>query len=157
MAENYQKVLERQLRRIEDEGALPRLLLHSCCAPCSSYVLEYLSNHFDITVLYYNPNIAPQEEFNRRVEEQRRLLNEMPLNNPIKLVVGNYDADRFERLATGKEHLPEGGERCLACYRLRLEESAQYAAKHADEQHKRLRDHRRCSEHDQPAHEQLHG
>ncbi len=127
---NYQLLLDSEIQKINDQNRRPTLLLHSCCAPCSSYVLEYLSNYFDITVLYYNPNIAPQEEFNRRVEEQRRLLNEMPLNNPIKLIVGNYDADRFKRLAIGKEHLPEGGERCLACYRLRLEESAQYAAKH---------------------------
>lgn len=130
MSVNYQLLLDEEIKRIGNRNERPSLLLHSCCAPCSSYVLEYLSNYFDITILYYNPNIAPKDEFDRRVEEQQRLLNEMALSNPVKLVIGNYDADRFSQLAIGKEDLPEGGERCAACYRLRLEEAAQYAAKH---------------------------
>lgn len=127
MAENYQRMLDNELQRITESGHVPSLLLHSCCAPCSSYVLEYLSRYFTITVLYYNPNISPSEEFNRRAEEQQRLISEMPHHHPISLIVGKYAPERFAELAKGHENDPEGGERCFACYRLRLEEAARAA------------------------------
>lgn len=128
MAENYHLTLDKTLESIALSGRTPRLLLHSCCAPCSSYVLQYLSAYFAITVLYYNPNISPEEEFYRRAEEQQRLLREMPLPRPVTLLVGDYAPEKFAAIAAGLEHQPEGGERCLACYRLRLEEAAKIAA-----------------------------
>jgi predicted adenine nucleotide alpha hydrolase (AANH) superfamily ATPase len=127
MAENYQRLLDAELQRITDSGHVPTLLLHSCCAPCSSYVLEYLTRYFAITVLYYNPNISPADEFVRRAEEQQRLIQEMPNHHPISLLVGNYEHERFNEIAAGHEGDPEGGERCFACYRLRLEEAAKAA------------------------------
>lgn len=128
MAENYQRLLDNELQRISDSGRVPTLLLHSCCAPCSSYVLEYLSRFFAITVLYYNPNIAPREEFARRAEEQKRLIEQLPHHHPITLMVGDYAPERFSAIAKGREDEREGGERCFACYRLRLEEAARVAA-----------------------------
>lgn len=128
MPENYQKILERELTRIQATGQVPRLLLHSCCAPCSSYVLEYLSRYFAITVFYYNPNIAPESEFRHRVEEQQRLIREMPLPRPVDCLIGDYTPERFSAIAAGHENDPEGGERCTACFRLRLEETARVAA-----------------------------
>lgn len=128
MAENFQLILDKELEAIVASGRTPTLLLHSCCAPCSSYVLEYLSRYFAITVYYYNPNISPEEEFYKRVEEQQRLINEMPLPHPVKLMVGNYRPQDFEAIAHGREDEPEGGGRCAECYRLRLEESARLAA-----------------------------
>ncbi len=127
MAQNYQLWLDRELEHITASGRTPSLLLHSCCAPCSSYVLEYLSRYFAITVLYYNPNISPAEEFTRRAEEQNRLLSELPLQNKASLIIGEYEPARFFELANGHEQEPEGGERCFACYRLRLEETAKAA------------------------------
>ena len=126
MKENYQKRLDATLSGIASCNP-PRLLLHSCCAPCSSYVLEYLSRYFRITVLYYNPNISPASEFTHRFEEQRRLIDEMPLNNPVECVMGRYDPAEFAAIAKGHEADPEGGERCTACFRLRLEETAKLA------------------------------
>lgn len=125
---NYQKELEKILKENENNGRVPRLLLHSCCAPCSSYCLEYLSQYFEITVFYYNPNIFPAEEYHKRAEEQRRLIAAMPAEHPITLVVGTYEPERFYEAARGMERLPEGGERCFRCYRLRLEETARMAA-----------------------------
>lgn len=127
MKVNYQIEMERELKRIEAQGVRPRLLLHSCCAPCSSYVLELLNRHFDITVFYYNPNIAPEEEFRYRAEEQRRLIEQLPHEGEMTLKVGDYDADIFETLAKGLEEVPEGGERCTRCFRLRLGKTAQMA------------------------------
>ncbi len=126
MKENYQKMLDGMIARIP-EGETPRLLLHSCCAPCSSYVLEYLSQYFSITVLYYNPNISPASEFAHRLEEQQRLIEEMPFNKPVTCMAGRYDPAEFSRVAAGHEEDPEGGERCTACFRLRLEETARTA------------------------------
>ena len=125
--ENYQRVLDRELDRLEREGRVPRLLLHACCSPCSSYVLEYLSRRFDITVFYYNPNISPESEYRRRVEELLRLVREQPHARPVAVLRGDYDPERFYELAKGHEDDPEGGERCFACYRLRLEETARRA------------------------------
>lgn len=124
---NYQKELDRLLEGIEKEGRTPRLFLHSCCAPCSSYVLEYLSRYFEITVFFYNPNISPAEEYEKRVEEIRRMIGEMEFVHPVELVEGEYDPQVFFRMAKGMEHIPEGGERCFGCYRLRMEEAARLA------------------------------
>lgn len=124
---NYQRELDKLIASLEKT---PRLLLHSCCAPCSSYCLEYLSQYFEITVLYYDPNIYPEEEFRKRAEEVRRLISEMPFKNPVTLVVDDYDPDEFFSAVKGLENAPEGGERCFICYRLRLECAARYAAEH---------------------------
>ena len=135
MNRKYQKELERLIlqlnreqERTDGSGArVPRLLLHSCCAPCSSYVLEYLSQYFSITVFYYNPNITDSEEYRRRVEEQKRLIGEMPVKYPVSFLEGEYDPRAFTEIARGLEQVPEGGERCFRCYALRLEKTAQLA------------------------------
>lgn len=124
---NYQKKLDEVLKTLDET---PKLLLHACCAPCSSYCLEYLSRYFEITVLYYNPNISPEEEFKKRAEEEKRLISEMPVKNPVTLVVDDYEPDEFFSAVKGLENAPEGGERCFVCYRLRLERAARYAAEH---------------------------
>ena len=124
---NYQKELEKIILKNESESRVPRLLLHSCCAPCSSYVLEYLSQYFEITVFYYNPNISPAEEFEKRAKEQGRLIEELPAGHPIHLLVGDYEPERFYEQSHGLEQEPEGGERCFRCYRLRLQEAARLA------------------------------
>ena len=124
---NYQKVLDKTLKQIKEDGRVPSLFLHSCCAPCSSYVLEYLSNYFYITIFFYNPNISYEEEYNRRVEEQTKLISNLTVKYPIKFIKGKYDPERFYEIAKGYEKLAEGGERCFRCYQLRLEESAKEA------------------------------
>lgn len=125
---NYQKELEAIIKQNENMSRVPRLFLHSCCAPCSSYVLEYLSEYFEITVFYYNPNISPKEEYEKRLQEQKRLVESMPAKHPVRLVEGAYDPGRFYEMARGLEKEPEGGKRCLGCYRLRMEETARLAA-----------------------------
>ena len=124
---NYQKELDKVIEVLQRQGREPRLLLHSCCAPCSSYVLEYLSRYFEITVFYYNPNIYPPEEFGKRVEEQKRLIAQLPAEHPISFLDGPYEPERFYEMARGLEQVPEGGERCFKCYRLRLTETAEMA------------------------------
>lgn len=124
---NYQRELEAVIKENQSKSRVPRLFLHSCCAPCSSYVLEYLSDYFEITVFYYNPNICPEEEYEKRVAEQKHLIQELTVRHPIHLVVGNYEPERFYALSKGLETVPEGGERCFRCYRLRLEETARMA------------------------------
>lgn len=126
---NYQRELEERITYHSSLGEVPTLLLHSCCAPCSSYVLEYLSKYFRITVFYYNPNIDTLEEYNSRAAEQRRFVEEFPTKHPVSLIEGNYDAKRFYETVKGMEHLPEGGARCEACYELRLREAAEYASR----------------------------
>lgn len=126
--ENYQRALERYLAELDASGRVPRLLLHACCAPCSSYVLEYLSRYFDITVFYYNPNISPESEYRYRVGELVRLVREQPHARAVSVVEGAYDPARFYEIAKGREDEPEGGERCFACYRLRLEQTARFAS-----------------------------
>ena len=126
---NYQKELDRILEGLDKRQDKPSLLLHSCCAPCSSYVLEYLSRHFRITVFYYNPNISPEEEYRKRVEEQKRLIAEMCLEQSVSFEEGVYDPERFYHMAKGLENVPEGGERCFRCYELRLREAAETARK----------------------------
>lgn len=130
MKVNYYKQMESELDRITAAGKTPRLLLHSCCAPCSSAVLELLSKYFDITVFYYNPNIDPFDEYKRRVEEQQRFIAGLDNINPIRFVEGQYDTEAFERIAVGREQEKEGGMRCSLCYRLRLSISAEYAKAH---------------------------
>ena len=126
---NYQKELDRLLERLKSEGRVPRLLLHSCCAPCSSYVLEYLNRYFEITVFYYNPNIYPESEYTKRIWEQQELISRMPFVHPVSFLAGPYDQERFYKMARGLEHVKEGGERCLKCYELRLSEAARMAVK----------------------------
>ena len=128
MSTNYQLLLDDIIRRNGEEGKVPTLLLHSCCAPCSSYTLEYLSQYFDITVFYYNPNIEPADEYLRRVEEQQRLLAIMPFKNKVEFVNGKYDPSVFHSAVAGLENEPEGGLRCFECYRLRLRAAAREAA-----------------------------
>ena len=122
---NYQLMLESTLKEIGNTR--PRLLLHACCAPCSSYVLEYLSPHFDITLFFFNPNISPKEEYDFRANELRRLINLMGLEDRVSLICADYDPNPIEALAKGKEELAEGGTRCSDCYRLRLSETARLA------------------------------
>lgn len=124
---NYQRELEQLIEKLTKEARVPSLLLHSCCAPCSSYVLEYLSEYFRITVLYYNPNIYPETEYRLRAEEQKRFAASFPARHPVDFIEGDYFPEDFYRCSRGMEHLPEGGERCFACYRLRLSEAARRA------------------------------
>lgn len=123
---NYQKELDKIIEN--NTGTKPRLLLHSCCAPCSSYVLEYLSRYFDITVFYFNPNISPKEEYIKRVDEVKRLIKEMPACADVKFIEGRYEPSEFYDAAKGLEDASEGGERCLKCFELRLNEAAKTAA-----------------------------
>lgn len=124
---NYQKELEKLIEKEQAQGKVPRLLLHACCAPCSSYVLEYLSKYFAITVFFYNPNISPEEEYRKRVCEIRRLIESMELEHPVEFLEGKYCPEDFYSMAKGLEKVPEGGERCFKCYRMRMEETARLA------------------------------
>ena len=126
---NYSKELERLIQQFQREERVPRLLLHVCCAPCSSAVLEYLSQYFAITLLYYNPNISPREEYDKREAELKRLVSEMELVHPVDLLPCDYDGQAFVEAARGLEGEPEGGARCEACFRLRLEYAAREAAR----------------------------
>lgn len=128
--QNYQKKLELILKQVEKLEDVPKLLLHSCCAPCSTYVIEYLSNHFYITVFYYNPNIDEKEEYTKRAAEQQKLIGEMTTKYPVKFVEGEYDVERFLKLSEKLVDEAEGGKRCVACYNLRLSETAKYAKEH---------------------------
>lgn len=121
---NYQKELEKLLKNISPDT---RLLLHSCCAPCSSYVISYLSNYMDITVFYYNPNITEREEYMKRAKEQERLISEMPTAHKVSFMEGTYNDTCFFDAVKGYEDCREGGERCKICYRLRLDETARAA------------------------------
>ena len=125
---NYQKELEKLLAQLEAEQRVPSLLIHSCCAPCSSYVLEYLSEYFKITVFYYNPNIYPESEYTKRIAEQQKLIRDMEFRYPVSFLAGKYDKEKFYEMAAGMEDLKEGGARCTKCYELRLSEAAGQAA-----------------------------
>ena len=125
---NYQKELEKTINGIVKNNEKPILLLHACCAPCSSYVLEYLSNYFLITVLFYNPNISTKKEYDYRASEIERLIKEMPLVNKVDLDIMKYDDGEFYDIAKGYEECKEGGERCFRCYELRLRKAAKYAS-----------------------------
>lgn len=127
-ARNFQRELDKLLEKQENNKQNgKRLFLHSCCAPCSSYVLEYLRQYFRITVFYYNPNISFAEEYKKRVTEQKRLIaayNQQGTGFPIKVVEGDYEPELFYDMAKGLEEYPEGGERCFLCYELRLKKTA---------------------------------
>ena len=128
---NYQKQLEEVLKRMKDEGERKRLVLHACCAPCSSYGLEYLREAFALTVFFYNPNLTEQEEYRRRVEEEKRLIalmNGQEGSSQIEILEGRYEPERFLEAAKGLETCKEGGERCVRCFALRLGETARVAA-----------------------------
>ncbi len=126
--QNYQKDLEKILEKTGERKTVPRLLLHSCCAPCSSYVLEYLSPYFEIFDFFYNPNIAPEDEYRFRSGELARLISEMKFQHSVHFLEGPYDPERFYEISRGLETVPEGGERCRKCFSLRLEEAAREAA-----------------------------
>lgn len=124
---NYQKELDRLITDLQKEEKVPTLLLHSCCAPCSSYVLEYLSNYFRITVLYYNPNIYPESEYSKRIIEQQTLIGAMHTKYPVQFIADSYEKEKFYAMAKGLEEVKEGGVRCFKCYELRLREAAEIA------------------------------
>lgn len=127
---NYQQVMENLIADNCIEGWSPRLLLHSCCGPCSTYCIQTLAEHFRVTVFYYNPNIYPPEEYHMRAGEQERFIERFPTKYPVQFVEGAYDTERFYDTVRGLEHVPEGGERCFRCYELRLREAAEYAREH---------------------------
>ena len=127
-AVNYQKKLEETLARIDADDHVPTLLLHACCAPCSSYVLTVLAEHFRVTICFYNPNITDAAEFTKREEELRRLVAELPVKYPVTVVVPEYKPEEFYEIAKGLENEPERGKRCEACFRLRLSFAARMAA-----------------------------
>ena len=124
---NYSKETEKIIENIEKAGQKPTLLLHCCCAPCSSYCLEYLHKFFRITLFYYNPNIHPEKEYRHRVDELKRLVREMGLENEVDFIEGENDTESFYSLVKGMENVREGGERCFACYELRLDKTASLA------------------------------
>jgi predicted adenine nucleotide alpha hydrolase (AANH) superfamily ATPase len=123
---NYQKELDKLIENIP-EGEAPTLLLHACCAPCSSYCLEYLSDYFNITLYFYNPNIYPESEYALRTEEARRFISEMNFRHPVTFLEGEFNPKEFYDCVKGYENEKEGGERCFRCYRLRLESTARLA------------------------------
>ena len=124
---NYQKELDQLIEKLVEQQKRPKLLIHSCCAPCSSYVLEYLSKYFEITIFYYNPNIYPEQEYIRRVEEQKQLIQAMPLFSEVRFRQGDYQPQLYYQTIKGLEEEPEGGARCFLCYEIRLREAAQLA------------------------------
>ncbi|MFD3158352.1 epoxyqueuosine reductase QueH [Haloimpatiens sp. FM7330] len=126
---NYQKILDDEIKKISEKKIVPTLLLHSCCAPCSSYVLEYLSQYFKITVFYYNPNIHPEVEYRKRVKEQQQFIDKFKTKYDVDFIEGKYDVDSFFDMAKGMENLKEGGIRCFKCYELRLREASKIAQK----------------------------
>lgn len=128
---NYQVELDKIIRDNEAAGRVPTLLLHSCCGPCSSYVLEYLSEYFEITVFYYNPNIYPEEEYWYRVDEQAQLIGKLSPKHPIHFVSGAYETEKYYSAIRGLKQEKEGGDRCLACYDLRITEAAVLAKENA--------------------------
>lgn len=121
MKENYSLICENILNNLKEKK---KLLLHSCCAPCSSYVISYLSNYFDITILYYNPNIYPYEEYKKRKDEQIKLINEIHTINKLDIIDCDYDNELYDELIKGMENEPERGKRCRVCYLMRMEKTA---------------------------------
>lgn len=122
---NYQKELEKLLNKIGAENIVPSLLLHVCCGPCSTYVLEYLAKYFKITLLFYNPNIDELNEYNKRANEVKKVLEKLKVD--FDLIVLDYHPEEFQEIAQGLEKEKEGGLRCHKCYNLRLEGTARYA------------------------------
>ena len=127
MGKNYQILLDKEIEALQKAGERPRLLLHACCAPCSSYVLEYLCRYFEITLFFYNPNISPRAEYDMRLGELERLVADMGLGDGVTVVNSDYTPELFYQMAKGLESLPEGGERCRRCYELRLYKTAEAA------------------------------
>lgn len=129
MNENYYLLFEKQIEEIKNFPSVPNLLLHSCCAPCSSQVISTLTNFFNITILYYNPNIYPKEEYLKRKEEQIKLLNEIESVNKLNIIDCDYDNEVYEQTIKGLEKEKEGGSRCYKCFALRLEKTAKIGEK----------------------------
>ncbi len=127
---NFQIKCEEELANIQERRDTPSLLLHACCAPCSSYVLEYLSNYFKITILYYNPNIYPVEEYERRLGELKQFLTQVTYQNPVTLVEAPYRPEDYEKAILGHENEGERSIRCYHCYHFRMEQAANYAKEH---------------------------
>ena len=123
---NYELEMENQIKTIK-EGS--KLLLHACCAPCSSAVLERLASFFEITIFYYNPNITDQKEYEKRIQEIKKFIKEFQTKYPVSLIEGKYEPDKYFEIAKGLEEEPERGKRCYKCYKLRLEETAKTAEK----------------------------
>ncbi len=124
---NYQLILDKEIEKIKASANKPTLLLHACCAPCSSYVLEYLSQIFKITLYFYNPNISPEKEYIFRLDELKRLTGEMLPESDIEVVNAEYEPELFYEMAKGMEEMKEGGERCFKCYEMRLKKAASAA------------------------------
>jgi len=122
---NFQQLLDKKINEIKQDNLVPKLLLHSCCAPCSSYVLEYLSQYFSITVFFYNPNIHPEQEYKKRLNEQKRFVAQFPVKHKVNFVEGKYEPNLFFQEIKGLDQEKEGGSRCLKCFYLRLEKTAQ--------------------------------
>lgn len=124
---NYQKELEKIIDKNIKNNETPKLLLHACCAPCSSYCLEYLSQYFEIVLFYFNPNISLKEEYEYRLEEEKRLISLMEFKNPVTIVESTYNPKEFFEAVKGLENEPEGGKRCAECFKLRLKATAEKA------------------------------
>ena len=127
MKQNYQKQMDAVVASLP-QGERPRLLLQSCCGPCSSYVLEALTPYFRVTVLYYNPNIQPRAEYDLRLENQRKIIAALPTPSAVDILECDYDGEKYDAAVKGLESEPEGGARCTVCFRLRLEETAKRAS-----------------------------
>ena len=125
---NFQRELDEIIKDMTDKGERPTILLHSCCGPCSSYVLEYLNRYFKIKLFFYNPNIHPEEEYNRRLQAQKKVLESLPLKD-VELIEGEYEPSVYFEAVKGLENEPEGGKRCEVCIRLRMERAAEEAVK----------------------------
>ncbi len=125
---NYHNLMLEEIKSLSSSKEIPRLLLHSCCAPCSSHVIATLTPFFDITILYYNPNIEPYEEYLHRKEEEIRFINEYPNINKLDIIDCDYDNEKFHEISKNLEDAPEGGARCIKCYTLLMEKTADIAA-----------------------------
>ena len=125
---NYNKERENILESLKKENKIPKLLLHSCCAPCSSHVISVLTDYFDITILYYNPNIEPFEEYEKRKQEEIRFIEQYPNKNKLDIIDCDYDNILFKKMSEGLEQEKEGGARCVKCYHLRLDKTASMAS-----------------------------
>lgn len=127
---NYYKSMEAQIRTLDPDAPKKKLLLHCCCAPCSSHCLEFLNQYFEITAYFYNPNITDEDEYDKRFSELKRFVSEVYEEEDVSVYLEAHEEEKFFALAKGKEHLPEGGARCYDCYRLRMDMSAKYASLH---------------------------
>lgn len=124
---NYRRELDTLIEKNQKSGIVPTLFLHACCAPCSSYCLEYLSQYFRITVVFYNPNITEKDEYNYRLEEEKRLVSQMDFKHPVSIIEGEYVPEDFFEMSKGFEDAPERGPRCLKCFEQRLRYTARLA------------------------------